>query len=316
MRYYPFTYRKNNLHVVQLFFVGGLGLMLFVFGLLFLNASFTVTGDDNQLFLILMVAMMLPGIAIVWFSYFYFNRMRHFNSDQTTQYGVTINENSVYCLQFDGLKQREWKVDLSSITALRTRIYKGIWYIDFKIDRKLYFINTSLLTKADCDDLFYCLEQGKTPAVNDVEPTREDRMLQQIHLEIAAAYIASLEATMAFTIKKSWKKIDDSHYLFGFDEENPESVHLQLTIYGASSGDYYSGSTEFENWFKLINAYDRSRKNIGLNFIHTSTSLAGNCSYFETTNVSENNLLAFKSIFSELRNNTIQIPDYFPSVVS
>jgi hypothetical protein len=37
MRFFPFVYKKNSLHIVQLFFIGGFGLLMFVFAVLFLS---------------------------------------------------------------------------------------------------------------------------------------------------------------------------------------------------------------------------------------------------------------------------------------
>lgn len=323
MRFFPFAYKKNSLHIVQLFFIGGFGLLMFVFAVLFFNASRQATGRDVSLFLGLMIAFLIPAIGICLFSYLHFKRMQRFYQDTTTKYGVTVDDNTVHHLYFDALKKREWTVDRSAISSVVVRMYRGIRYIDMKVGRKTYFINTNSMLQSDFEQLFYALQQTPIVPVTSDKPletmseSREkDRSLKHEHLQIVVALIQLLEAKTSLTILQNWKKINESEYLFGYDEDLPHSPYFELRILGSGAGDYYSGYVEYENLFKLREAIDSNGKRIDLYYIHTATNLAGSCSLFQSDYFSEAALAQFETEFYALIRSDVQIPDHFPSTAS
>ena len=286
MRFFPFAYKKNSLHNDQLFFIGGFGLLMLVFALLFFNASQHATGSDVSLFLGMMVAFLIPAIGLCLFSYLHFNRMRRFYQDTTTQYGVTVDNKTVHHLYFDALKKREWAIDRSAISSVVVRMYRRIRYIDMKVGRKTYFINTNAMVQSDFEQLLTALQQTPvipvTPTETMSEPIDRDRSLKHEHLRIVVALMQLLEAKTSLTFFGNWKKINESEYLFGYEEDVPQSPYFQLRILGSGAGDYYSGTVEYENLFKLHDAVDSNGKRIDLYYIHPATKLAGSCSLFQS----------------------------------
>lgn len=320
MRFFPFAYKKNSLHIVQLFFIGGFGLLMLVFALLFFNASQHATGSDVSLFLGMMVAFLIPAIGLCLFSYLHFNRMRRFYQDTTTQYGVTVDNKTVHHLYFDALKKREWTIDRSAISSVVVRMYRRIRYIDMKVGRKTYFINTNAMVQSDFEQLLTALQQTPvipvTPTETMSEPIDRDRSLKHEHLKIVVALMQLLEAKTSLTFFGNWKKINESEYLFGYEEDVPQSPYFQLRILGSGAGDYYSGSVEYENLFKLHDAVDSNGKWIDLYYIHTATNLAGSCSLFQSDYFSELELAQFETEFYKLIRSDVQIPNHFPSTAS
>lgn len=137
--------------------------------------------------------------------------------------------------------------------------------------------------------------------------------LTRIHLEIAVALMEVLEKRLPVKFFRSWKKMPDDPevFLFGFDEDVPEAPYFRLRIVGGGIGDTYSGGTEYEDVYTLLNMKDTKGNRIFFEYDHLSTEWAGDCSRFTCGYFTEEVLLDLETEFYKLIRAGVQLPDHY-----
>lgn len=159
---YRYYYRRNSLHKVQFWVLGAFSLVLLVFAALAFNRLTDASGADANIFLFMGIGFVIPGLALLWYAYYYYSKLKEF-FERDDWYGVTIGAHKVHCVYFDMLRKREWEVELHDIREILAGSTRQRKWIAVKNSGPTRFISVNLLREADYIDLYQQLKKYEKP---------------------------------------------------------------------------------------------------------------------------------------------------------
>lgn len=103
-------------------------------------------------------------------------------------------------------------------------------------------------------------------------------IITEQHLRIVVSLMHAMEKHYQVHFLLNWKQQTGNCWLFGLDENNPAAPCIKMKLGKSNSGDYYSGSIEYDDDFSVANLYDAKKNKLALYYNRTATNLAGDCS--------------------------------------
>jgi hypothetical protein len=154
---FPFHYPRNKIHIIQLVILVALGLALLLVTVLSLQQLTHAREGDILLFSLMAACFGFAGIGICWFSFWYYRKMKAFYAAQDW-YGITLENNSLHCRDFDVFRIKDWRIDLAAINSTKETFYKGAKLLVIKTGSKQYYIRAALLAAEDYGKLLAALK--------------------------------------------------------------------------------------------------------------------------------------------------------------
>ncbi|MFN8243292.1 MAG: hypothetical protein U0X40_04475 [Ferruginibacter sp.] len=141
--------------------------------------------------------------------------------------------------------------------------------------------------------------------------------LTREHLEMAAALIEVLHDHLAVALAADFAALKEEHFLFGAVSEDAGRPYLSLSILGGGMGDYYSGSYDYQDIYRLEKYTDANGSRLWVSYDHEATNLAGDCSRFTASgNVTEAILETIETAFYNKLRAGVTIPKAWLSMLA
>lgn len=132
--------------------------------------------------------------------------------------------------------------------------------------------------------------------------------LTELHMRIILALMYVAEQIYTLRFLHTFRQTPDGRYLFGFTEEDPAAPFVEARLSGDGPGDYYSGSIEYDDEFRIRNVFDEKQRPVSLYYNHVSTSLAGDCSTLTSNYFTETEMPSIETLFFDKLNSKEAIP--------
>lgn len=143
-----------------------------------------------------------------------------------------------------------------------------------------------------------------------------NKALTPAHLQMAAALMEVLRDKLSISFTDQCAGFPNDEYVFGGISKEETAPHIHLAILGGGTGDYYSGSFDYQDVYRLEKATDANGFRLWVCYDHQSTNLAGDCSLFTAgNNLPQSTLDEIEDAFYKLLRNGVEVPVSFQKLL-
>ncbi len=132
--------------------------------------------------------------------------------------------------------------------------------------------------------------------------------LSELHYRIVLGLMAAIEKRFPVIFPRTCIRKSEELYLFGVDESDNTKPWIELKITGGGSGDYFSGSVDYEDIFRVKNLYINPGKRVHLDYTRQATNIAGDCSILTSSSFDEAEWVKVEDDFFEVLNAKGEVP--------
>ncbi|MBL0335862.1 MAG: hypothetical protein IPP73_11360 [Chitinophagaceae bacterium] len=132
--------------------------------------------------------------------------------------------------------------------------------------------------------------------------------LSELHYRIVLGLMAAIEKRFPVSFPRNCFRKSVELYLFGVDESDNTKPWIELKITGGGSGDYFSGSVDYEDIFRVKNLYISPGKRVDLDYNRQATNIAGDCSILTSSSFDEADWVKVEDDFYEVLNARGEVP--------